>query len=221
MAKKKTRAYRSSARDRQAMDTRARIADAAHKLLVDKGYEGMTIEGIARAAEVVPQTVYAVFRSKAGILAELLDRTAFGPNYQELTQHARENQQPLERLRFAARIARHIFDSQLETIDLLQGASLVTPELADLIREREGMRFEKQKHMIDFLIATGSLNPLVEPDQARDILWALTSRELYNMLVRQRKWPSQQYEDWLGDVLVSSLLGHPQPTKRSPARKKK
>jgi AcrR family transcriptional regulator len=221
MAKKTTRTYRSSARERQAMDTRARIADAAHKLLVDKGYEGMTIEGIARAAEVVPQTVYAVFRSKAGILAELLDRTAFGPNYQELTQHARENQLPLERLRFAARIARHIFDSQLETIDLLQGASLVTPELADLIQEREGMRFEKQKHMIDFLITTDSLNPSVEPDQARDILWALTSRELYNMLVRQRKWPSQQYEDWLGDVLVSTLLKHPQATRRSPARKKK
>src|SRR5882757_8468529 len=90
---------------RPAMDTRARTADAAYGLLVNKGYEGTTIEAIARAAEVAPQTVYAVFRSKVGILAELLDRTAFGPNYQELTQHARENKQPLERLRFAARIA--------------------------------------------------------------------------------------------------------------------
>ncbi len=203
------------------MDTRARIADAAYGLLVDKGYEGMTIEGIARAAEVAPQTVYAVFRSKAGILAELLDRTAFGPNYQELIQHARENEHPSERLRFAARIARHIFDSQLETIDLLQGASMVTPELAELIQDRECLRFEKQKHMIDFLAKTGWLDPSMGPDQARDILWALTGREFYNMLVRQRKWSSQQYEGWLGDILVLSLIKEPKAMKRSQVRKKK
>jgi AcrR family transcriptional regulator len=209
MTDRAKRVYRSNTRQRQAEDTRMRIADAAHQLLVGKGYEGMTVDAIAQQAEVSPQTVYAIFRSKAGILAELLDRTAFGPGYQELTQQAREKEHPPERLRFAARIARHIFESQVETIDLLQGASMVTPELAELIQERERLRFEHQKHMIEFVSEKGWLNPAIDDDKARDILWSLTSRELYSMLVRHRKWPPQEYEKWLGDVLVSSLLKRP------------
>jgi AcrR family transcriptional regulator len=220
MTTKKKRAYRSVARQRQAGDTRERIADAAYQLLLEKRYEGMTIDAIAQRAEVSPQTVYAVFRSKAGILAELLDRTSFGTAYQELVRQAREREFPPDRLRFAARIARHIFESQSETIDLLQGVSLVTPELADLIKERECRRYDSQKSMVDFINQKGWLQPSINPSKARDILWAFTSRELYGMLVRQRGWSPQDYEEWLGNVLVSELLMQPKPAAPdSPKRK--
>jgi|HubBroStandDraft_6_1064221.scaffolds.fasta_scaffold43156_3 AcrR family transcriptional regulator len=222
MITKKKRAYRSVARQRHAGDTRERIADAAYQLLLEKRYEGMTIDAIAQRAEVSPQTVYAVFRSKAGILAELLDRTSFGAGYQDLVRRAREKEFPPDRLRFAARIARHIFDSQTETIDLLQGVSLVTPELADLIKERECHRYDSQKSMVDFISQSGWLSPSTNPGKARDILWAFTSRELYAMLVRQRGWSPQEYEDWLGNVLVSELLIRPKSSAPdSPKRKAK
>jgi AcrR family transcriptional regulator len=220
MTIKKKRAYRSVARQRQAGDTRERIADAAYQLLLEKRYEGMTIDAIAQRAEVSPQTVYAVFRSKAGILAELLDRTSFGTGYQDLVRQAREKEFPPDRLRFAARIARHIFDSQSETIDLLQGVSLVTPELADLIKERECRRYDSQKSMVDFISQRGWLHPSLNPSKARDILWAFTSRELYGMLVRQRGWSPQEYEDWLGNVLVSELLLRSKPPAPEPLKKK-
>jgi AcrR family transcriptional regulator len=220
MATKKKRAYRSVARQRQAGDTRERIADAAYQLLLEKRYEGMTIDAIAQRAEVSPQTVYAVFRSKAGILAELLDRTSFGTGYQDLVRQAREKEFPPDRLRFAARIARHIFESQSETIDLLQGVSLVTPELADLIKEREWHRYDSQKSMVDFISERGWLQPSINPGKARDILWAFTSREFYGMLVRQRGWSPQDYEEWLGNVLVSELLMQPKPSASDSSRRK-
>jgi AcrR family transcriptional regulator len=220
MTKKTKRVYRSAARQRQAGDTRERIADAAYQLLLEKRYEGMTIDAIAKRAEVSPQTVYAVFRSKAGILAELLDKTSFGAGYQDLVRQARENEFPPDRLRFAARIARHIFESQSETIDLLQGVSLVTPELADLIKERECRRYESQRATVDLISQKGWLQPGIDADKARDILWTFTSRELYGMLVRQRGWPPQQYEDWLGNVLVSELLKRPKTTAVDLPRKK-
>jgi AcrR family transcriptional regulator len=220
MTKKSKRAYRSVARQRQAGDTRERIADAAYQLLVEKRYDGMTIDAIAQRAEVSPQTVYAVFRSKAGILAELMDRTSYGSGYQELVRQAREKEFPPDRLRFAARISRHIFESQSETIDLLQGVSLVTPELADLMNERECRRYESQKSMIDFVSQKGWLNPEIDPKRARDILWTFTSREMYGMLVRQRAWSPQQYEEWLGDLLVSQLLKRPKPSLPDPPKKK-
>ena len=77
MAEKKKRAYSVNTRLRQAQDTRFRITAAAAELLVSVGYDAMTIDSIAERAEVSSQTVYAAFRSKAGILAELLDKSAF------------------------------------------------------------------------------------------------------------------------------------------------
>ena len=127
----------------------------------------MTIDGIAQRAEVSPQTVYAVFRSKAGILAELLDRTSFGTTYQDLVRQAKEKEFPPDRLRFAARIARHIFEAQSGMIDVLQGVSLVTPELADVIRERECHRYDSQKSMVDFIHKKGRLLPIGPQQSAR------------------------------------------------------
>jgi AcrR family transcriptional regulator len=220
MATKKKRAYRSVVRQRQAGDTRERIADAAYQLLLEKRYEGMTIDAIAQRAEVSPQTVYAVFRSKAGILAELLDRTSFGTGYQDLVRQSKEKEFPPDRMRFAARIARHIYESQSETIDLLQGVSLVTPELADLIKERECKRYDSQRSLVEFISQKGWLHPSINPTKARDVLWTFTSRELYGMVVRQRGWSPQEYEEWLGNVLVSELLMRPKSAAPDSLKKK-
>ena len=87
-----------------------------------------------------PQTGYVIFRSKAGILAELLDTNSFGTGYQNLIRQAKKKEFAPDRLRFAARI---------ETMDLLQGVSLVTAELADLIKNGECHRYDSQKSMVD------------------------------------------------------------------------
>ena len=206
MAEKKKRAYSVNTRLRQAQDTRFRITAAAAELLVSVGYDAMTIDSIAERAEVSSQTVYAAFRSKAGILAELLDKSAFDSDYQTLTREAVEHDNPPERLRFAARIARHIYEAQVKTIDLVQGAGVLAPELANLIQEREQMRFKHQTHMIDFLVKSTALKPNLDRVRAHDILWTLTSRDIYRMLVVGRGWSPQAYEDWLGDILVQQLL---------------
>ncbi len=206
MPSRTTRAYQSQVRQRQADDTRRRIAEAARHLLERKGYAGTTVEAIAQEAQVAPQTVYAVFGSKTGILTELVDQTAFGPNYQELVRHAVEARDPAERLRYAARIARSIHDAQSSTLDLLRGAGVVAPDLAEMQKKKECQRYERQKVQITYLVETGTLKAGLDAVSAREILWALTGRELYRMLVRERGWPSQKYENWLGDMLIDALL---------------
>ncbi len=42
--------------------------------------------------------------------------------------------------------------------------------------------------------------------KARDILWTLTGRDMYRMLVIERGWTSDEYEKWLAQILVKSLL---------------
>ncbi|HEX6773401.1 MAG TPA: helix-turn-helix domain-containing protein, partial [Acidobacteriaceae bacterium] len=198
----KKRPYLSPTRQRQADETRARIVAAARKLLEEHGYAGMTMEAVATKAGVAVATVYAVFGSKTGILREIIDAARFDESYQNLVREAMQSTDPRERLRFPARIARRIYESEHSVLDLLRGAGAVAPELAQSESERECTRYDAQAVMIQFLVRTRSLRRGLDPKQARDILWSLTSRDLYRLLVRDRGWTAQQYEDWLGNTLV-------------------
>ena len=209
------RPYKSPVRERQAGDTRRRIVEATRQLLRSEGYAGMTIEAIAKRAEVSAQSVYAVFKSKTGILTELLDQATFGADYDDAVRQALSASEPETRLRLAAGIARQIHDAQNATFDLLRGAGVVAPELAKLEEQRECLRYERQENMIISLREAGRLQPALDHGTARDIFWMFTGRDVYRMLVRERRWPAQKYQDWLADTLVHSLLvpGKPKPVR--------
>ena len=207
MLKSRPRKYHSTVRQQQADQTRLAIAKAARKLIFTKGYEAATIDTIAREAGVAAQTVYAVFGSKRGILTELLDQDSFGPDYQELIRQVQETTDPEVKVRFPARFARQIHDAQSSTFDRFRGAGVVAPDLDSLEKERECRRYEAQKHLIEFLYQSGRLKKGLTMATARDILWALTGRELYRMLVRERAWSSQAYEMWLAETIAAALIG--------------
>lgn len=206
MAKRVTRSYRSTLRQRQAEDTRRRIVDAARKLLAKKGYAGMTVDEIADKAKVAPQTVYAAFGSKRGILKGLLDQTSSAPALDELRQQARAATDPAVRLQFAARIARQIHDAQRDALDLLRGAGVVAPELAALGHDRDSQRYEAQAGTVLYAAEVKRLRPELDVTAARDVFWALTGREIYRLLVVEREWSSDRYEQWLAATLVRTLL---------------
>lgn len=206
MPKTGRRAYKSPVRQRQATETRRRIVEATRQLLETEGYAGMTIEAVAGQAEVSVQTVYAVFGSKTGILAELLNQATFGADYEDTVRQTLEERDPETRLRGAARIARQIHDAQRAGFDLLRGAGVVAPELARLEQERERIRYEREEQMVASLRGAKRLRQELSYRAARDILWTLTGSEVYRMLVRERGWSSQRYQDWLADTLVRSLL---------------
>lgn len=219
MPQNRTRKYHSAMRQRQAETTRKAIADAARKLIFSRGYEAAKIDVIAREAGVATQTVYAIFGSKQAILAELLNEDSFGPNYEELVRQVHATTDPGEKLRFPARIARQVHEAQSSTFDRFRGAGVVAPDLASLEKERESIRYEAQKGVITFLQEAGRLKKGLSETAARDVLWTLTSRELYRLLVRERGWTSEAYETWIADMLAASLL-EKAATAESPAKRK-
>jgi AcrR family transcriptional regulator len=207
MSEPKRRKYSSDARKRQSDDTRKRIADAAQRLLETSGYEEMTVQDIAEAAGVATQTVYANFGSKAGILMELVDRTKFGPRYEELVRSVFETSDPAQRLRIAPKIARQIYESEHEALRMLNGGGAVSLKLSALIKQQEAHRYEMQAVMIRLLEEAGCLRPELDTTRARDILWAFTARDLFRMLVIVRGWSPDLFEQWIGDRLVEALIG--------------
>src|SRR5918993_2361533 len=73
-----TRSYDSTLRLEQARLTRARIIDAARALLIEGGYESMTINAVAEAAGVSTQTIYNAVGNKAAIVKAVYDGTLAG-----------------------------------------------------------------------------------------------------------------------------------------------
>src|SRR5262245_60075771 len=68
------RRYRSPLREAQAAATRARILNAALEELSVGGYAATSVAAIAKAGGVSPETIYAVFGSKRGIVDALLEQ---------------------------------------------------------------------------------------------------------------------------------------------------
>ena len=201
------RVYESPARQRQADETRRRIASAARRLLEETGYAGMTIPAVAKAAGVAVPTVYSIFGSKKGIVSELLDAARFGEAYQELLAQAKAVSDPMELLAYPPRFARQIYESEIPVENLLRGAGMVAPELAAVENERDCQRYDSQAMVIERLERAKLLRAGLSQDAARAVLWAFTSRELYRMLVRERGWSGDQYETWLRGLIRRELTG--------------
>jgi AcrR family transcriptional regulator len=201
------RAYESPTRQRQADETRRRIASAARRLLVEAGYAGMTIPAVAKAAGVAVPTVYAIFGSKKGIVAELLDEARFGDGYQELIAQVRKLTDPIAMLAFPPRFARRVYEAEIPVEDLLRGAGMVAPELSAVEDERNCQRYDSQQMVIDALERANLLREGLDREAARAVMWTLTSREIFRMLVRERGWTPDEYERWLAVALQRELLG--------------
>ena len=200
------RPYHSRVRQRQAEETHQRILAAARELLTSRGYVNTTLEMIAEAAEVSPKTVSAVFGSKHGILAELVNPSAFDAPVQHLLDQLRASQEPLQRVELVVLITRQVYESLASQLELLRTAGVVAPELADLARQVELRRRHNQTYLITYLQEQGVLRNGLSSEEATDVLWTLTSYEVYRMLVIERRWPSGRYETWLTNLLIQQLL---------------
>lgn len=194
------RPYRSPMRRQQAEQTRARVIAASEWLFAHGGYAETTIQAIADRAGVSPQTVYAIYGSKAGIVSALLENRVSSVRLDEasFTVVTAEDQ-----LRRCARMARRIYDAIRVVPDISDGLS---SELNEVLRKREEIRFAALKGVIDFIGSADQRARYPDPAVALDLLWSLTGPELYRRLVIERGWPPDHYEKELGEMLLRTLL---------------
>jgi AcrR family transcriptional regulator len=203
------RPYRSERRREQAAETRTRVLDAAAALFDAHGYEGTTIAAVAADAGVSAETVYARFRNKRTLLGELVERAVRGGDPRPVPEQERPRALAAEpdrheQLRlFAADIVRRL-ERAAPLVAVVAGAARAEPDLAELLATLHGTRRRNLATLVDALAANGPLR--LEREQALDTVWALTSPELYQLLVRVRGWSRRRYTAWLSDSLAALLL---------------
>lgn len=200
------RPYKSASRKAKAAHTKERILKASKKLFTKEGFEHVTIEKIAQVSEVSVPTVYALYKSKRGILRALMDNVFPKEQFDALVARSKNALSPQERLSYSAKIAREIYDAEKDQMSLFRGATVLSPEFKKLEKEREIRRHSRLEVTMKAMIQEKSLNPILSEKKSHDVLWALTGRDLYRMLVMEQGWTSDQYESWLSQMLVDTLL---------------
>lgn len=209
---KARRNYDSALRRQQASQTHMRILDAAERLFTERGYGATTMESIASVAGVATDTVYASFRTKAGVLHTLLDVRVGGDDSpvalldRKGPQKVRaEPSQRRQLAAFAADVAQ-IQERARPVDDIMRGAAAVDTEIAALRARMQGFRYTNMSQFISWVAAKGSLRGGMREDEAAAIVWTLASPEVHGLLRRDRGWSHDRYVAWLGDTLTRTLL---------------
>ena len=203
---KRSRTYVSKLRSDAAETARKRVLDAARVLFVRQGIDRVTIAQIAKKGDVAPSTVYAMFKSKEGILRGLMQAALFGQRFQAASAALDRVSDPVKQIELTAGLARAIYESESSELGLMRGASAFSPSLRKLELEFERMRFDMQKERLESLFAQSLQKKDLTLEEARRILWMYTSRDVYRMLVAEGNWSPARYQEWLSDTLLRALV---------------
>lgn len=203
------RDYRSELRTRQAESTRRAVLTAAKLLFSKHGIDLVTTAQIAARAKVGVSTVYALFESKEGLLSALMADAIFGPRFRTAWSRLEAVTDPVRLVEQTAGVARAIWSGEDAELRLLRGASAFTPALRALEEKFEQRRYEMQRDRLVQLQRAGRLAPGLTLTDARRLMWTLTNRENYRMLVDVGGWSPARYERWLARTLVEQLVSAP------------
>lgn len=192
-------------RQRQVLETRARIVAAARKLFAVGGYGATTIQAIAIESGVAVPTIYDAFGSKRGILEGARLVMLRDSRIPELMAEASDEPDPGRKLDLAARWLRQQMDSSYDVIQAFREASRADPDAA---ADHRRILDRRAKNLEGFI---ASIRPHLAQGLsvriANDILWAFSNEELYRELVVERGWSHDRYERWLARTLRAQLLG--------------
>jgi AcrR family transcriptional regulator len=200
------RPYRSTNRAAAAEGTRQSIVDAAHRLFVERGFNGMTMEGVATEAGVALDTVYAAVGPKATLVRLLVETAISGTDEavdaegRDYVQRIRAASTAAEKLTIYAHALRHIHPRLAPVVQRLRAASSAKPELATLWQEIADRRRRNMETFAADLLATPDVRPDLDREELADVLWTMGAPEFYVLLVEERGWTPPQFEAWLGSA---------------------
>jgi hypothetical protein len=99
------------------------------------------------------------------------------------------------RIRVAAQFAASVYRRTVAVENLLRHAAPTDDEIAELVRTAREQRRDDTAAAFALIMGRAPTPP------ERDGFWAITSPEVYLLLVEQSGWTDEQYEAWLAATL--------------------
>src|SRR6185369_125640 len=167
---------------------------------------------IATEAGVALKTLYLAFETKSGILRALWNVLLRGENgdapiaEQHWYKEVLEEPSPARQLHLTARNSRAAKLRIAAPLNVIRSAAPIDPDIAALWDRIQSEFLANQRAIIVSLEKKGALNPDLDVDQATDILWTINHPNLWQLLVDERGWTPEQYEQWCADTACTQLL---------------
>ncbi|HEX8967224.1 MAG TPA: TetR/AcrR family transcriptional regulator [Chloroflexota bacterium] len=214
-AVKPPRRYYSPRRQQQAAETRRAILEAAQRLFERQGYPLTTMDSVAAEAGVALKTVYLAFTTKSGLLRAVWDLLLKGDEdvapvaarawYRAIL----DEPDPERQLRLTAHHACVVKRRIGPILRVIRDAAVVDPDCAALWNLIQSDFHDNQAVIVRGLDANRGLRDGLDVGRATDILWTLNHPDLWLLLVGQRGWTPEQFEQWFADSACAMLLNRP------------
>ncbi len=209
---KTTRRYDSPRRREQAAATRGAILEAAQPLFERQGYAATTMAAIAAEAGVALKTVYVAFETKSGVLRALWHLLLRGDEadvpigerdwYREVVAEP----DPERKLRLGAHNARLVKERAAAIMDVIREGAPADPDIEALWARIQTDFYDNQRVIVASLHTMKALRRGLDVTGATDILWTLNHPDVWQLLVVQRGWTPERYEQWFADTVIAQLL---------------
>lgn len=206
------RSYNSARRQEQAAGTRRAILDAAQRLFDEQGYVATTMDAIATEADVSLKTVYNAFATKSRLLRALWDLLLKGdeddaaiaerPWYLEVI----DEPDPRRKLQLVAHNSRLAKERIGRLLRVIRDASIVDGDGAALWSLIQTDFHDNQRVIVESVARTGSLRDDLDVAHATDVLWTLNHPDVWLLLVEQRGWSPEAFEQWFAETSCALLL---------------
>jgi hypothetical protein len=91
-------------------------------------------------------------------------------------------------------------------IDVIRSAAPSDPDIDALWRRINTDFHAIQRAIVESLDEKNALKAGLDVDRATDMLWSINFSNLWQLLVGERGWSPDQYEQWTGDLACAELL---------------
>jgi AcrR family transcriptional regulator len=208
------RTYDATGRRDRALRTRAEVLDSARALFLEQGYAATTMSQIAGGANVSVEMIYKSIGNKHALLKAVLDVAIVGDDepvpmlQREMVARMRAEPDPRRMLGIYGEHIVVSWPRQVPVQLITRAAAAVDPAARDLWEAMQAERLAGMSLFAQNLADRGFLRPGLTAEDARDVLWALTAPEQYEILVVQRDWPMERVGRFIVDAMIGTLLPH-------------
>ena len=117
-----------------------------------------------------------------------------------------EEPDPQRQLRLNARNSRAAKTRIAGVLKVIREAAPVDSDTGALWERIQTEFHANQRVIVERLAQRKALRRGLDVDRATDILWTLNHPDVWQLLVGERGWTPEQYEQWFGDTACSQLL---------------
>lgn len=189
----------------RAVSTREAILDAAARLLTERG-TGVRLEDIADAAGVSRQTLYLHFGSRTGLLMAMVQHIDGQGTLPPLVEQVFDAPTALEALDAVATLHAEYHPAIYPIAKAFLGSRYEDEEMRSAWDERMDSRRNLYHQVVQWLDRDGLLTSHWDIETATDVLWSVTSWQVWEQLVLERGWSKEKYLRHLRTVLRRTLV---------------